>query len=387
MALAAIYQLWLYDYNGNLLAIIDDYRSLQYGHKVNDTGFFTLQMSYNDPKRPLFEENCILVVKRKIPGYVDWYIEFVGLCYDFGSAFYGNGNTQYTVVGRGFNVLLKNVVVGYQAESIYSKKSDAAETVMKEYVLENRGAQALTSNGREKNANLTGFYVDGDFGLGDTWSGDRSGKAVLATLQDIATFAEIDFNVIIHPTLGLGNYLFKTYEDQLGTDRSVVGLDSSTGLNAAGYSPHIFSLERGNISSARISTEYSTEINRCFVFGRDAITGLAKIITTETADRIDGDYLQLREAMRGGSSQGTDAEMTDLGDEYLETSPVLSEFAFIPSDSPASLYGVDYFIGDRVTAYLGDTEYNKRLVRVAVAVSGSNHGESSKEFEFADIPG
>ena len=383
----AVYQLWLYDVDGNLLAIIDDYRSLQYGHVVNDIGFFTLQMSYNNPKRTLFEENCILVIKRKIPGYVDWYIEFVGIVGDDGSAFFGNGNTQHNIVGKGLNVWLKNVVVGYASESSYSKKDDAAESAMKAYVLENRGAQALTSNGREADADLTGFYVDVDLAQGITWTGERSGKTVLSVLQDIALFSLIDFNVITHPALGVGNYLFKTYEDQLGTDRTNIGLDTTTGLNASGNSPHIFSLARGNIANARISTKNSVEINRVFVFGRDAVTGLGVIEVRETATRIDPDHRQLKEAMRGGSSQGTTSEMEDLGDEYLAAAPVLKTFDFIPFDSPASLYGVHYFVGDRVTANLGGIEYNKRLTKASITVSGSGGGESNKTFEFSDIPG
>ena len=383
----AIYQLALYETDGTLLAIIDDYRSLQYGHVVDGPGFFTLQLSYNDSKRPLFTKNRILEVKRKIPNYVDWYTEFVGHCEDFAPTFYANGNTQFSVVGSGLNGLLGRVVVAYQEGSAQSKKTAmAAETAMKEYVRENRGDLATIANGREDTAALASFYVEGDLGAGIDWSGERSGKKLLEVLQDIANYALIDFNTVVHPTLGMGNYLFKTYEEQLGEDRTVVGLDVTTGLNAAGNAPHIFSLEMGNVSLAMLTQKHKQEINRVYVFGQDDITGLGVVYHSENFAAIGGDTLNLREAMRGGGSQETAAEMIALADEYLEDSQFKETFEFTPFDTPASVYGLHYKIGDRTTVKLGDIQRNKRLTRVSVTVSGGEGGESNKDLEFTDVP-
>ena len=382
----AVYQLVLYDTTGTRLAIIDDYRSLQYGHQVNGAGFFTLNLSYNDSKRSLFQSNYILEVKRKIPEYLDWYSEFVGHCEDFAPTFYGNGNTQFSIVGSGFNGLLGRVIVAYEEGSAQSKKSAAAETAMKEYVRENRGDLATIANGREADASLTGFSVEADGASGDTWDGERSGKKLLEALQDIANYSNIDYNTIVHPTLGMGSYLFETYVGQMGLDRTTLGLDTSTGLNAAGNSPHVFSLERGNVQVAYLRQKHKTEINRVFVYGQDDITGLGIIRYRENFEAVDGDALNVREAMRGGASQATDAEMDALGDEYLEEYQFKELFEFVPVDTPASVYGLDFTIGDRMTVKLGDIERDKRLTRVSVTVSGNESGESNKTFEFEDVP-
>ena len=382
----AIYQLILYDVDGTMLAIIDDYRSLQFGHTLNDAGFFTLQLSYYDAKRPLFVKNAILEVRRKIPGYLDWYREFIGHCEDFSSAFFSNGNTQFTIVGRGFNGLLGRVIIGYEEGSAQAKKDGAAESVMKEYVTENRGLLATGANGREADTRMLTFSVEGDTGLGDTWSGERAGKNLLETLQDIANFSNIDYNVVVHPTNGIGYYLFETYEDQLGLDRTTDGLDSSTGLNAAGNVPHVFSMEMGNVEEARVSEKHKGEINRCFIFGQDQTTGLGVISYRENTTAIDGEAINIREAMRGGASQADNAEMDALADEYLQENQAIESFEFKPFDTPSSLYGLHYTFGDRVTVKIGDIERNKRLVRVAITVSGSEGSESNKEFEFKDVP-
>lgn len=381
----AIYQLRLYSPLGVMLAIVDDYRSLQFGHEINNVGFFTLQMSYNDAKRPLFTKNCILEMWRKIPGYLDWYREFIGHCEDTTSSFYSNGNTQFVVVGSGFNGLLKRVIIAYVEGSAQAAKNDVAETAMKEYVTENRGALATTANGREANTNLSTFYVQGDAATGVTWNGERGGKNLLETLQDIANFSGMDFNTVVHPTLGIGYYLFETYADQMGIDRSTVGLNSTTGLNAAGNTPHVFSLERGNIDEARVQKKHKEEINRCYIFGQDPVTGLAIIRYRENTTAIDGDILNIREAMRGGASQ-TDTDMIDaLSDEYLEENQSVEKFEFTPFDTPSSLYGLHYTIGDRITVNLGGMERHKRLTRVSITVSGGE-GETNKDFEFKDVP-
>ena len=382
----AVYQLVLYDSDGTQVAIIDDYRSLQYGHDVNNEGYFTLQIGYNDSKKSLFQYNSILEVKRKVPGYLDWYREFIGHCENFSPTFFGNGNTQFTVVGSGFNGLLGRVIIAYPEGSDQAKKDDAAESAMKAYVTENRGALATGANGREADARMLSFYVEGDLGTGDAWSGERSGKKLLETLQDIANVGGIDYNTIVHPTLGVGYYLFETYDGEMGEDRTTVGLDPATGLNASGNAPHVFSLERGNVEVARVQQKHKTEINRCYIYGQDPTTGLGKIRYRENATAIDGEAINIRESMRGGASQQTNGEMDDLGDEYLEENQFIEEFQFTPVDTVSSVYGLHYKIGDRVTVRLGDIERNKRLIRASITVSGGEGGESNKDFEFKDVP-
>ena len=127
----ATYQIALYDATGTKLAILDDYRSLQFKSEVNGQGFFTLILNANDPKRDLFEVNGIIEIKRKIPGVVDWYTEFTGHVENFQDDVFQNGNEQFTVVGSNINGLLARRVIAYYEGTIYAAKNDAAETVMK----------------------------------------------------------------------------------------------------------------------------------------------------------------------------------------------------------------------------------------------------------------
>jgi hypothetical protein len=180
--------------------------------------------------------------------------------------------------------------------------------------------------------------------------------------------------------------LFETYEDQMGTNRTNDGLDPTTGLNVYGNTPHVFSLEMGNVEVARVKEKHKPEINRCYIFGQDEVTGLGDITYRENVTAIDGEILNIREAMRGGGSQATDQEKEDLADEYLEENQYIELYEFTPFDTPGSLYGVHFTIGDIVTLDIGDVNTNKKLVRVSITVSGGGGGESNKEFEFTDVP-
>lgn len=378
----ANYQIVLYDDAGTKLAILDDYRSLQFQKVVNDKGFFTLIINNNDAKKSLFEKNGILVVMRKIPGYTNWYTEFEGHCEDFYTNIYQNGNEQYTIVGSGFNGLLARRIIAYEEGTAPASKSDFSETVMKEFVQENIGPSATIANTRFADGVQANFTVAADTGAGLAWNGDRTGKNLLQVLQEISNFSEIDFDVSTNVTVG--NYVFQTYEDQLGSDRTVVGLNPATGLNGAGNAPHIFSPIMGNVQEASFSTKAKESSNRVFVYGQG--TGATRQIEyREDATLIGVNNINLRESMRGGSSQDSVAKLQSLGDEQLEKLKEQEKFEFTPMDIPSSLYGVHYFFGDKVTVRIGNEQRNKRIVSVKISLSGGK-GESEKSFEFEDIP-
>lgn len=380
--LIALYQIALYDPSGTRLAIIDDYRSLQFQKVVNDKGFFSLVINYNDSKRELFELMGIIEIKRKIPGVTDWYTEFTGHCENFYTRIFQNGNQQYTIVGSGLNAMLAQRIIAYEEGTLGAAKNDPSETVMKEYVDENAGVNATIANGRMAEASFSNFTTSVTSGTGDTWIGDRSGKNLLQTLQEIANFSEIDFAV--ETNLTVGNYIFNTYPNQLGTDRTTVGLDTSTGLNASGNAPHIFAPNLGNVQSANLSEKHKQSSNRVFVYGQGS--GASRQIEyRENATDFDTTYINLRENMRGGSSQDSTAKLQSLGDEQLEKLQFEEKFEFVPLDIPSSLYGKHYFFGDKVTVKIGNEERNKRIVSVRISLSGGK-GESNKTFEFEDIP-
>lgn len=378
----------LYSAEGALVAIFDNWRSLQFQNKVSDVGFFTFTIGGGDDRVSLFEKDGQIEVWRWIPCVLDPYIEFEGHLEDFETTLFENGNLQFSALGSHYNGLLKRRSIAYTENTAFSKKSDAAETVMKEYVEENctSGADASREEGTQAAAEIFGLTVEADAGQGPTWSGERSGKVVLDTLRDIVVFAEeeddpIDFAIVGTRASNTGpdTYEFQFYTPQLGEDRRAVNIDPATGTNLAGNAPHIFSPDRENVKMMRYSIKHKSSASAVYVWGagRDASRtfGYAEDATQAGVSR--------RESIRGGSNQTTDAERDDLAQEWLQSLGPVETFDFEPLDVASSMYGVHYHYGDRVTARLGDIERHKKITAVTITVSQA--GET-KQVEFSDIP-
>jgi len=378
MSLSPVYQIVLKDKTGTQVAIIDDYRSLQAQKIVNDLGFFTLILGDTDPKRDLFEKDGQVEIKRRIPGYTDWYTEFECVILDFTTVLYENGNTQFTAVGAGYNEIASRRRIAYKKDTVRSKKNDVTETVMKEYVRENLGSDATVANGRLYDGVVTGFSIETDLGQGVIWGGERSGENLLDTLKKIALYSGVDFNIV---GTGVGTYEFRTYASGIGDDRTTVGLDTTTGLNAAGNAPHIFSVGFGNVETLVLSDKSKDTASLVYALGQGA--GASQLIEyavdlTAIADSPFG----AREVVRGGGSQATAAELQYMAEETLTEMLARPTISFKPLNIPASLYGVHFFWGDKVTIRFRDTDYNKRITGVRTNVSSA--GESL-EFTFSDI--
>lgn len=377
----ARYQIAVYNQAGTRVGILTDWRSLQFKKEINKEGFFTLILSYYSPFRTLLEQDGYIEIKRSIPGVLDWYTEFEAHIEDENRLLFENGNFQYTSVGSGFNGLLGRRIVAYRDGTNYAKKSDKAETVMKAYVEENCGPSALVANNRLLNGVIAGFTVDADGALGTTWDGDRSGKLLIEVLEEIANYSGIDYQVL---GTGAATYLFKTYNGQLGLDKTTVGMNSVTGLNGAGNTPFVFSPEFGNVRNASLTRKNRESANAVIVFGKGG--GLTRTIAVRTdATAIAATPIAQREVMRGGGSQEDAPELNDFGDEWLVKLKKKEEFNFVPMDTDQSLYGVHYEVGDRVTGKLGDYEADKRITSITISVSGGNSGEQ-KTLEMQDIP-
>lgn len=379
--LVARYQIRLKDPDGVQVALFDDWRSLQFQKKLNTPGFYTFIINGLDPRVSLFEPDGQVEIWRSIPGELGWYKEFEAHHEDYYLQLFSNGNWQFTSVGTGYIGLLARRGIEYTSDVAQAAKSGVAETVMKEYVNENAGA-AATSPPREADGVTAGLTIEVDAGLGSTWSGQRSTKNLLETLQEIANSCDLDFDVV---GTGAATYEFQTFDTQRGEDRTVTGLDPTTGLNAAGNVPVIFAPELGNVAEMSYSIRRKEESNAVFVWG--AGTAAARAIEVrEDAAAIGVSPIGRRESSRSGASQGsTTADLQALGDEWLARDAVKEEFTFKPKLNAQTLYGKHFNVGDRVTARLGTIIRSKRIVGVSITVSENNAGEDTT-FEFSDIP-
>ncbi|MCK4829931.1 hypothetical protein KA005_80155 [bacterium] len=371
--MAARYKVHLKDQSGDLVAIFDDYTSLSVSHRINSIDTCNFSIDDDDSRISLFELDGQIEVYRSYPEYgVEWYLEFEGFHRTFTRQVFENGNRFYTSFARGYNDLLNRRIVGYRAGSAYASKSGVGETVMKEFVDENCGPSA-TDPPRISDGVITNLTIEADLANGANWTGSKAYINILSVCQDIANRSDIDFKMRGN---GAAAFIFRVYNEQLGDDRSVVGLDSATGLNGAGNPPVIFSVGRGNMGEPVYSLKRMNEGNFCFVLG-EGVQSDRDVVERSDTDAIDDSPWNKKEFSRDARNRSTTAGYESAGDAALEENQAEETFSFKPIQVESTLYGRDYFFGDIITGRYQDVEKNKKLVGMNILVS--DQGEDSPE--------
>lgn len=375
MSLSPRFYCILRDVNYNRIALFDNWIELKYTNTVNGVGSFSIKLGSDDPKVKLFQLDGLFEIYRRVSN-VAWYREGIYLCRSDEFDYPEKGANIYIHSGVGLNDFLSRTIINYPAATIKSYKLDPAETCMKEYVEENCGATATLAEWRDSDGVLPDFIVEHDNESGPEWEGDRAYKNLLEVLQEIAKFSDIDFNV---DWTELGKkFVFKTYANQLGSDRTTIGLSPITGKNSAGNVPVIFSKDLGNVKSINKSYNRSAESNVVSVLG-DGDGATREVQVRFTQAKYDSPWNR-REVSRPQS--GYESEMKMYGDSVLADSSSKEVIEFAPLSQEGTLYGKHFFFGDRVSILFRDIYYHKRITEVSNTVV--NMKEDLK-FTFSDL--
>jgi hypothetical protein len=341
------------------VAVFDKFDSLEFSHRVNDIGYFALTMTDtgNDDRLNLFELDGQVEVWRSIPGLgVEPYIEFQGFHRALDIVTNTDGVTKVTSTGPDFNDLLGRRIVAYKEGTIRADKDAPAETAMKEYVEENCGITAdSTVVGRLIVGGFPNFSVEVTSGGGPQWKGSRAFENVLDVLKDIAWQTQIDFAVI---PAGKAEFAFRTYLDQFGSDRSVDSEDNQ---------PVIFSIEFGYASAISYSYDRTDEANAVLVLGAGEKSLQETVTRYNDVHMAHSPWNQI-EISRPGTAQEFTYQLEQLGDEILEDMKALEVIEFTPLQQGSQMYGLHYFLGDRVTARYRGLETIKRIIGIDIVV-------------------
>lgn len=390
MSIASRVYVRLKDQNGVQVALFEDFEYLEINEKLNDVGSYALRfVGEDDVRYGLFELDGQLEFYRRVLGQTgiraQWKQEWQAFHRKARRVTNPDGSRSFESTGVGYNDLLARSVVAYKEGTIRADKNAPAETVMKEYVDENCGPTAdATVVGRLYQGGFPNFSVEVDGGNGIVWAGGRAYENVLDVLKEIADLSNIDFAVT--PS-GDATFEFRTYVNQLGSDRTNVGLNPSNGLNAAGNAPVVFAVDFGTVQSIEYELDRLSEANVAIVMGKGE-GSTRTTVTRVNYTNLDDSPWNRREVARSSTSYDEDYETYSLntfGDEILEEMKPKEVFVFKPIQTETLVYGLDYFLGDRVTALYRGIERNKKIVGVKVVFS-SGVGESV-ELEFEDVPG
>lgn len=382
-SIGARYQIAVKDQAGAKVSIFDTFLGLSYNHKVNDVGSFELTFyDDEDPRFELFELDGKVEIVRSIPGVgLDWYTEFTGLFRRKTRSIDPSGNRTIKFSGFCPNHLLTRRVIGYRTGTVQATKDeDYAEDIIKEIVTENLGSGATVANGRVRDGVFANFLVDAEsasHALTPIWGGEVEFRPLLETIREIANFSAsvavppttypIDFRVL--PT-GLAEYTFYTYIGQLGTDRTTAG------AGAVEFSP-----ERGNLESETLDEDRMGEGNAAIVLGMGERSTRTVVVRESTAG-ADSAWNDI-ELMASAADNEFEYMLNAAGDAALAEASAREKFEGQPMQVESSVYGLHWFLGDKVYVRYGTDVFTKKIMGISVSVS--DIGAEKLDIQWEDV--
>lgn len=282
---------------------------------------------------------------------------------------------EYT--GQGPNSLLGRRIVPTRSGSSFAEKQGNIDDIMKEIVRENLGASAVDENGvldPDRNLETTGFFsISADVSIGPYVGKAFSGSNVLEILKEFSALSEAKhfknqanrriFFEVADPEVGI--FTFRTIADQFGADLSSSKLE--------------FSPDNENLKEPLLEEDFFDARNVAYVAGQGE--GASRIIVPVIdAAREKSSIWNRTEIWRDARSTPSNL-LQSVGEEELRLArPELKfsgTFLNIPGgpNTPRSLYGIDWDLGDIVKINYADEQFNAEIRVIYVSVN--QEGEES----------
>lgn len=361
----------LYDWNGNLVAVFDDFKPITIEHKINAFSNCTFSIDGLDDRINLFKLDYFLEVWRDIGDYS--YVEFDGFHRSDQLQYTEGGHWIYTSYARSYEDLLMRRCLLYKDnyETTHSLKQAAAETVLKEFVDENAGPGASNvysypdnEEGRLVNGTIPHFNIEADQARGPIYTAHYTWRNLYEIAQEIAQGSSVDFAVVRRDK---NQFEFKCYYPTRGTDKT---------------NTLIFSPEYGNMSVPSYTKSRTEEVNLVAVLGTGEQKARRFIISQDAVTIAESPWNQRETTHDSRNSDDVQVYM-DTGKEVLNNLKAKTAFTFDVMQTDASAYGYDYVLGDICTVKFGAITQRKKITAVSLNLID---GKEQIKIEFSDYP-
>lgn len=364
--MATDYRIAVYTPEGQPLANVEQFASLEYALTENEVGAMTLVIP---PilSEDLFKVDTQLAIYRTVDstftyleGETRWFVRKINILD-------GESGQLMTITAYDAKHLLGRRVVDYFAGSAQATESSTAiDNSMKTVVSENLGSSAGSATGRNISTYLD---IEPNLTLLPTSSKSFAWRNVLTVLQEMAkdsaqrgTYASFD-------VVWTGSkFVFKVYSVQRGVDRRI-----ATG------SQLLFALEFGSLSSATLERDWSEEANYVKVGGQGEQSE-RQVASATDSDRIIASPFNRMEVFQDARNSSTSAQLTAEANDRLWQGQPRLRFTGTVQETTTTRYGREYGFGDLVTARYRNFTFDCRISRVNVLVDeGGEHIEAKVE--------
>lgn len=338
--------------------------TLEYTEVVNNVGAFNITLPYPQFDISKARLDSRLVVWRR-PAGGHRYLAFAGLVRSSPyPEIIQRGNEMYCVLrGQTYNHILKRRVIAAFAGTAGASKSGPADSVMKEFVDENLVSSLIPS----RNLGAV-FTIEDDAALGTAINKAASYDNLLKVLQDISNDSHTTESTCVYfgvvPTGSGWSMEFRTRIGQWGNDhRHPSGPSGVTGAQG----PVVLSLDRQNLDNVSLIHDRMDEYN--YVYGLGPNEGQERIINGAGAVmQSDDSPLNLIEVSVNASNAASGGEVTAVAFAKLWDGLPRRQFSASIVDTPGTIYGLHYGLGDYVTASIAKLVFDCRIEAVTVQV-------------------
>jgi hypothetical protein len=363
------YDIILSDVNGAYLTRLNNISTLDMIRTENQVGTLTLVVPMEGKYTSMLRRDCMIDVMRIAGGKQ----MLLGDTHFLLRKWKFDNYLATLELKDGLDLLDRRVVAYDEANPQAETDAVQVDDAMKDVMLENYGASSVDAN-----RNLSTYIsIQPKTTLGPIISKQFSGRRILAVLQEmskdaleIASGDYMGFDMVAN---GPGKFEFRTYNKMRGVDHS----------SPSGNPPIVFSTQRGNLSNATLTYDYTAERNYIYARGKEVggvrINGLAhddKRIALSPYNRIE-DWISIQ------------ADTVVTADE--EANAILGEgrprvlFEGEAMQIPNCMFGVHYGFGDLVSGEAHGVTITCRIksFRVSVGPTGETIGVSLSN---VDIP-
>jgi len=355
--MATQYKLRVLDADGDFLAEFTNMRSFSYAKVVNEPGLLTFDVDDGHPVVALLDGELDFIVeawRRDKEAGIAWYCDFRGLVRDELREANSDGNTMVRFFCPGPLSLLRRVIVAYRSTATSRAKftATAVETIMNTLVRYNATSAGTTGDGRIRTVDLTQVAVETDGGFGTAIDYNAAMRPLLDVLQEITRMAPGDFDMVY---LGGGQWEYRFYEQQLGTDRTA----SVT-----------FALQWGNMANPVYARNRINERTVAIVGGAGDESARPYIVRIPVYSNYDAAVNSVEFYADGRGATSTD-QLQAIGDAAIYEVRADERLNFEVLQIESLRYGRDYFLGDRVRGYYQGINKTLKIHGVTVAMDGS----------------
>lgn len=341
------YRLDVYNASDVLQAVLTDFQSLAAVRRVNAPGVLQFTLRGDHSILSSLADKWRVELWRK-PDGEDWAREMVTL-YRQASWYYGDNGSTFVALCEGLISLLSwRIVAWYSGVASRSKFTGAkGETIAKTLVTYNATSSGSTAAGRLRLGTISGISVAADAAGGNTIDFFCAFENLLKAQQALAKISGGDFDLV---KTAAGAYEFRWYTGQLGTDRTATVK---------------FALELGNMAQPEYHELHMEEATAAIVGGQGEGSARATAVRTGTGYNVNTNNIEM---FVNATDVDTTSGLNARGDQKLAENQAQYQFRFKVLQVPAVRYGVQYFLGDKVTAVnpFNGTSYTQKVDAVTM---------------------